>query len=122
MLAQIDVRQFNEWRAYADLEPFDQRRGDWRSAQIVQAIENAFRKRGRPPVQLKDCLLEFVDRDKDADEARDNPELARKRIMAAMKLLVKMHEKPPKKARSSGPRPPNRLLRDAPAGRGKERR
>lgn len=59
MLRGITHRQFEEWRAFMDLEPFDEERADARSAQVVQAVYNVNRKRGTPPVKLEDCLLTF---------------------------------------------------------------
>ena len=40
MLRGMTVRQFCEWRAYADAEPFDETRGDLRAAQIVATLIN----------------------------------------------------------------------------------
>jgi hypothetical protein len=57
MLRGITYRQFEEWRAYADLEPFEEERADLRAAQVVQAIYNVNRKKGSPPIKLQDCLI-----------------------------------------------------------------
>lgn len=73
MLRGMSARQFNEWRAYADLEPFDEVRADYRSAQIVQVLLNTYRKKGKAPVRLEECLLPFGEPDtqpKSADQAR----------------------------------------------------
>lgn len=40
MLRSITAKQFSEWIAYAALEPFDERRQDYRIASIVQMIFN----------------------------------------------------------------------------------
>lgn len=64
MLGQISTRQFQEWRAYADLEPFDEERADLRSAQIVQAIFSVHRRKHQGPPKLKDCVLRFGEQDK----------------------------------------------------------
>lgn len=95
MLRQISTRQFAEWRAYADLEPFDEGRADLRAGQIVQAIVNSrpTRGRGSRSVTLKDCVLRFVDRDP-APRAR-TPEEARKQFLRGMELIAKIY----------GPRP-----------------
>ncbi len=63
MLAELRPGQFEEWRAYADVEPFDEDRADYRAASIVQAIHNHRRRRGQPLVKLVDCLLRFDGRE-----------------------------------------------------------
>jgi hypothetical protein len=58
MLRSITIRQFQEWRAYADLEPFDEERADARAAQVVQAIHTHSRSKATPK-SLKDCMLRY---------------------------------------------------------------
>lgn len=67
----MSIRQFQEWRAYADLEPFDEKRADYRAAQVEAAVLNSAvliatsRGRGKPKfgtVKLGDCLLRFESR------------------------------------------------------------
>lgn len=62
MLRGITHRQFEEWRHYADLEPFDEERADARAASVVQAVLNTspHRRKGSRAVELKDCLLQFA--------------------------------------------------------------
>jgi len=93
MLRQLTRRQLLEWRAYADLEPFDEQRADLRSAQIVAAIINKGRRRGF--VTVKDCLLPFS-RPAPAAKAR-TPEQAREQFKRAMNLIVAMHNEPRKR-------------------------
>ena len=85
MLAQVSSRQFEEWRAYAELEPFDEKRADHRSAQIVQALADleVARRGRRPRSQLKDFVLRFGD---DA-AAPKTPEQARADVVAAMTII-----------------------------------
>jgi len=63
MLGQITWRQFLEWEAFSELEPFDEERADIRSAQIVAALANIHRdrKKRRTPFKLSDFLLQFGD-------------------------------------------------------------
>jgi hypothetical protein len=82
MLGQISIRQFDEWRAYADLEPFDEMRADLRAASIVQAVRNGYRGRRRPQ-SLKDCLLLFGEQ-----AAAPTPERAVAEVRATMGLLM----------------------------------
>ena len=89
MLASITARQFQEWRAYADLEPFDEERADYRAASIVQAVRNAFRGK-RPPVKLSDCVLPFEPKEVEAPD----PAKAREQILQTMKALMAIHNVP----------------------------
>jgi len=59
----MSVNQFREWRAYADLEPFDEVRQDYRTAHIVQTMRNLWRDSKRHPrgSSLIDNLLKFGD-------------------------------------------------------------
>lgn len=61
MLRSMTTRQFQEWRHYADLEPFDEERADARAAQVVAAILNTApnRRKGSRAVQIEECLLHY---------------------------------------------------------------
>lgn len=48
MLAELPAPLLLEWMAYARLEPWDEYRADLRSGQIVAAIANLFRAKGKP--------------------------------------------------------------------------
>jgi len=97
MLRGMTVRQFQEWRAYADLEPFDETRADLRSADVVRTLINLFgRKKGARAVPLKDCVLQFG-----ADGAagrKATPEQARAQVMRTMQILMAIHNAPHKAA------------------------
>jgi hypothetical protein len=56
MLDEITYPQFLEWMTYAELEPFDEIRADYRSAQITAEIGNLFR---RNKIPISDYLLKF---------------------------------------------------------------
>lgn len=82
MLATMTAEQFLEWRAYADLEPFDEERADYRAAQVVQTLLNVNRKKGHPVIPLRDCVLQFSsDSTEGASRARDD-------MRASMKVLM----------------------------------
>lgn len=98
MLRQISVRQFQEWRAYADLEPFDEKRADLRAASVVQAIRNQVRGKGRPAVKLNDCVLPFDD---DPGARPPSVEAARKQVRQTMDVLVAMFNRPKRARRSA---------------------
>jgi hypothetical protein len=63
MLRGITKRQFLEWHAFSELEPFDAERDDIRVASIVQALMNIFRDRKRrsSPFTLDEAVLRFGD-------------------------------------------------------------
>lgn len=79
----MSVRQFMEWRAYADLEPFDETRADLRAASIVCAILNVNRGRRRP-VPLEDCMLRFGSA---AGAKAVDPKAARRQVLETFGLL-----------------------------------
>jgi hypothetical protein len=98
MLASITARQFQEWRAYADIEPFDERRADYRAAQVVQAVRNTFRTKGKPGVKLDECLLEIQSREPAPTLATpDEAKRARAEVRRAMALMMEIHNKKVKK-------------------------
>ena len=96
MLRGMTTRQFMEWRAYADLEPFDETRADLRSADVVRTLVNLFgRKKGAPAIPLKDCLLVFGD----AGQVKARtPQDARAQSMRTMSILMAIHNTPRKPA------------------------
>ena len=63
MLEGITIRQFREWRAYAELEPFGPRREDARSAQIAWILAELQRdkKKKRKAWRLEEFLLGSAD-------------------------------------------------------------
>jgi hypothetical protein len=87
MLGQISTRQFSEWRAYADLEPFDEERADLRAASIVQAIVNTSRRKGTPAFKLKDCTLLF----NEGGDVPQTPERAREQTRLTLDMLMALY-------------------------------
>lgn len=61
MLEEISIHQLHEWRAYAEIEPFDEVRDDYRTASIVSAIYHTNRGKGAPTRPIKDFVLKFDD-------------------------------------------------------------
>lgn len=90
MLRGMTIRQFGEWRAYADLEPFDETRADLRAADIVRTLLNVFRKKGQPAVKLQDCVLRFSG----APSRPFNAEKARADVRRTMEILMAIHKRP----------------------------
>lgn len=61
MLRGMTAQQFMEWKTYAELEPFDEVREDYRAASIVKALWDIARDRkAHPePFPLDRFLLRF---------------------------------------------------------------
>jgi hypothetical protein len=67
MLRSMSGKQFLEWRAYAELEPFDEVRADLRTAHLVQTVR-AF---AGDKATLSDCLLPFGEEDAPEPKVKD---------------------------------------------------
>lgn len=98
MLRGMTVRQFQEWRAYADLEPFDETRADLRTADIVRTLLNLFgRKKGERAIPIKDVVLQFG-----RGGEPTTPERAKAQVMRTMEILMAIHNAPHRPARKRG--------------------
>lgn len=64
MLRGISFKQFREWMAFAELEPFDETRDDYRFASIVAAIANVHRGKGKRAFTVEEMRLMFGDAEK----------------------------------------------------------
>jgi len=62
---RISAREFAEWAAYYQLEPFGEARADLRAARVAWAAFNAQRDK---PVDEEHFLLRFGDQPKRSDE------------------------------------------------------
>jgi hypothetical protein len=71
-MGHMSALEFAEWMAYYSLEPFGERRADYRSAQIVQMIANVNRGADTGPYPLSDFLPDEIAAE--ADEPEDEPE------------------------------------------------
>lgn len=98
MLRSIPGRLFLEWRAYEELEPWDEVRADLRSAQIVQIVR-AFA--GEKNVKLADCLLPFG----------EEPEPPKPKTWQDIKAITQLWADASKPEPRSGPEPTKRMKR-----------
>ena len=55
----MSSNQFKKWAIYEGLEPFEEERADWRSAQLVTTLVNVHRKRGTRAKSPKDFFIKF---------------------------------------------------------------
>lgn len=99
MLGSITGRQFNEWRAYEELEPFGEVRADYRAASIVQALLNTRvnRPRGKPAIELKDCVVRFGLDAETQPQSAEQAQRARAEIIRTMEMLTELYAPPEKK-------------------------
>jgi hypothetical protein len=61
MLRSITWTDFLGWLAYSELEPFDERRADYRTASVVTMLANVNRDTKKRPTayKLDDFVIEF---------------------------------------------------------------
>ena len=59
MLRSLTAKQFMEWEHYAQLEPFNELRQDYRIASIVTMLANVNRDPKKPAYKLEDFVLKF---------------------------------------------------------------
>ena len=59
--------EFAEWIAFANLEPIGDRRGDVQVALICKMLVDLNRKKGAPPSNLTDFLLDYGDEEGNAE-------------------------------------------------------
>lgn len=101
----MSISQFREWRAYGDLEPFDEEREDLRNAHVVAAVLNgaklvASRGSRRIPQWTKDddVLLRFGPQ----PEQKLTVEQRRQQIKNALSVMMAMQKKKPAKKKGKG--------------------
>jgi len=104
MVRHIPAKLLIDWEAYMAIEPFDEVRADYRSAQIVQMLYNINRDskkdpNGRP---LSDFLLQFDDPESPEEkQIRLDKELANK--MRVFELIARAKAEVAVEARLSAP-------------------
>jgi hypothetical protein len=59
MLRGLTAKQFTEWEHFAQLEPFDETRQDYRIASIVTMLANINRDPKKKGYELSDFVLKF---------------------------------------------------------------
>lgn len=85
----MSVRQFEEWRAYADIEPWDEGRADLRAATIVRELRQLFASNGGKRVwKLDECALSFGGEAAGAREAGPDGNPARDQIVKNLSMLA----------------------------------
>jgi len=76
MLESMSTPQFIEWLAYAQLEPFDEWRADYRAASLMAVITNVMtRTKESDPVKTPGEFMELFDFEKALDEHEAQEEI-----------------------------------------------
>ena len=84
MLRSMSAVQLQQWRAYAELEPFDETRADLRAAQIVATLANIHRdpKTRSKPYTVEEMCLRF-----ELQEAKANKQTWQQQLQVAKQLV-----------------------------------
>lgn len=89
MLREMSAKQFREWEIYAELEPFSEKRADYRAASIVQMLANVNRSSKRSPYKLEDFVLKFDQESKETKPDKSWQEMKSSMMMWALAASVK---------------------------------
>lgn len=64
MLARMPFRVYREWHAYYQVEPFGEKRADFRSAIVAATIANTMgRRKGQPAFRVEKFMPQFEPRE-----------------------------------------------------------
>jgi len=83
MLRSLTAKQFMEWEYYAQLEPFNELRQDYRVASILQMLANVNRGPNDKPYSLADFLLNFGEQ-----EPKSNQTQSRDQQISVIKAIA----------------------------------
>jgi hypothetical protein len=61
MLREMTRQEWQDWRQFLSVEPFESVRMDYRIASVVQILANVNRGKNQQPVKLEDCIIRFGD-------------------------------------------------------------
>jgi hypothetical protein len=96
MLKEMSITELREWRAYADLEPFDEGRADLRAASIAYFLVSAWRGRKGRKLKLQDFLLKFGD---ELEKATAPKQQSWQNMKLLSQMIVAANAPPPPKRR-----------------------
>lgn len=57
--AEIDSREFTEWKALDLMDPGEPARSDWQTAMVAFCVSSIMRDPKSPPLRFEDFLLKF---------------------------------------------------------------
>jgi hypothetical protein len=77
MCREMTCRQFAGWQYYETLEPFEERRADWRAAHIVATLANIFRAKGGRVHKISEHVLPLDRKEKKPKTSKELKEVAK---------------------------------------------
>lgn len=96
MLREMSIRQFRDWVRYAELDPFDEQRMDYRIASVVAAVVNSQRSRKQRKMKLSEALLRFGDA---SDKRNQRKQTWQEQLMIAKMYAVASQTSKPNRKR-----------------------
>lgn len=99
MLRSISSNQFEEWKIFSDLEPFDEERMDHRFAALLAAMLNSWRGKGQRAISVKEAIkrwLPFGDKEKVEDEKKPAQSPSQMKAMGRQMMALFHNPKKPK--------------------------
>lgn len=105
MLSRMSWKQFAEWQAYDEIEPFGDKRGDWQAASIASAIFNALMifVRSRKRFRVMDFLLKFGKEREEKEGPKTERQTWQEQRMIAQMFAAAFNSDGKKKRRASRP-------------------
>lgn len=82
MLKLFTAKQFFDWQAYYQLEPFGGERDDLNAANVAQVVANVNRGKNQRPYTLDDMRLKWE---------QERPERTSEQLFAMLKLIAAAH-------------------------------
>jgi len=76
---EISAREFSEWLAYGQIEPWGEQRADMRNALVCCILANAHRGKNQAAFKVDDFMPEF-------DRQKPSPEALKQKFEALAKL------------------------------------
>lgn len=67
LLGRMSARELSEWMAYAQIEPFGEKRADLRAGIVASTMANIYRGK-RKPFKAEDFMPEFERQEKAPEE------------------------------------------------------
>lgn len=86
ILRGLTAKQFREWEHFAELEPFGEKRADYRAASIVQATFNVNRGKKQKAMTLEEAVVKFGEEAKETTK----PKQTQKQQLDILTVLSKM--------------------------------
>lgn len=94
MLRSMTAKQFHEWWCYAGIDPFTEKRQDYRVASIVQLLYNIHRGQKQAAISLEDALLQFGEEPEERQPAKQQKQTWQEQLLIAKMWTMAMEANP----------------------------